>query len=243
MCSSDLGLDVIDRLIAESGAAETKDRRRIAREKREAEQAAAHAAAEALAAQARREAHWLETQRERISAALERAHRYLDEFVARLNRERPVYAATYSVIGVRQFSGLKWEGGIVEVRKREVAAETWHYERVSLAFSLASENKLRVTRDRASSERLRKALLDRHIEFTAYDDRGARGEAGWKTFVLSCKVLAGLQLVGDFDRGEIQLHTRNIEEFGELQYILQPEDLDSDSLRELTDRILGQPRN
>jgi hypothetical protein len=236
--SQDDGLDVIETLIAESGSVAPKDRRQIAREKREQARQKATQASTGVA----QNDSYLQRQA-RISAALSRAYCYLDEFISRLNVEKPVYASTYSMIGVRQFSGLKWEGGSVESRKRQMPSGEEIYEQVSMGFSLASEGKLRVMRDRAGSERLRQVLIDRHVEFTCHDERGARGASGWKTFVLSCKVVAGLQLTGDVESGEIRLNTRNIEEFGEVQYILQPEDLDEASLRELTDRILSNPRH
>ena len=236
--SQDDGLDVIETLIAESGAVAPKDRRQVAREKREQARQQAKEASPAVA----QGGSFLQRQA-RISAALERAYRYLDDFTSRLNIEKPVYSNTYSMIGVRQFSGLKWEGGSVELRKREAASGEEIYEQVSMDFCLASDGKLRVTRDRAGSERLRQVLIDRHVQFTCHDERGARGASGWKTFVLTCKVVAGLQLTGDVESGEIRLNTRNIEEFGEVQYILQPEDLDQESLRELTDRILSNHRH
>ena len=176
----------------------------------------------------------------RVSGALERAFRYLKEFIEQLNIVNPAYAKGYSIVGVPNFDGLTWEDGSIDYHARETSPITKLYEQVTLHFRLSAHKQLRVTRESPLHEKLKQVLLENNIEFTTQEERNERGSIVRMTFVLPCEVKASLQLVGKFDTGKLVLKTRNIERFGMLEHLLAPEAITEESLDELTGFILGE---
>jgi len=176
----------------------------------------------------------------RVSAALERAFKYLKELADLLNILKPDYAKAYPVAGGPTFDGLKWEDGRIDFRCRDTSPRTKVCELVTLHFRLSADKQLRVTRDGPADERLRKLLLEFNIRFTSRQERNELGSGAQTTFVLPCQVEASLHLVGNFDTGKVLLRTLNIGNFSMLAYVLAPEAITEESLDELTGFILGE---
>lgn len=177
----------------------------------------------------------------RVSAALEKAFRYLKEFTEQLNILKPAYAKEYSIPGVPKFDGLTWDNGRIDFRTRETSPITKVFVQVTLDFHLSGANKqLSVTRETPADEKLKQLLLEAKIAFTDQPERNERGSVVRTKFVLPCEVDASLQLIGNFDTGKLLLKIRNIEHFGMLEHVLAPEAVTDESLDELTGFILGE---
>ncbi len=178
----------------------------------------------------------------RVSAALERAYRYLKEFADLLNQVKPAYAKEYTIVGVPKFDDLKWADVRLDFRMRELSPTTKVFEQVTLNVHLSANKKLSVTHEIPADEKLKQVLFDTKIEFATQEERNARGSVVRTTFVIPCEVRASLQLIGNFDTGKLLLKTRNVEHFGTLAHVVAPEAITEESLNELSQFILGESK-
>lgn len=175
-----------------------------------------------------------------VSDALERAYRYLKGFVDRLNVAKPAFPRGYAIVGVPQFRGLAWEIGSADVYAREISPTARLIERVSLHFLLSGGKRIHLGREYPASEKLQQLLEDSGIEYTTQGVWSKRGSLERTTFDFACEVKASLQLVGQFDTGQLLLRSRNVSGFGSLEQIVAPEAVTEESLKELTAFILGE---
>lgn len=178
----------------------------------------------------------------RVSAAVERAHRFLKAFAGEFNLTKPAYAKEYSIAGVPKFDGLKWVDVQADFHTREISPTTKVYEQVTLDYRLSANKVLSVTREIPADDKLKQVLQDIKIEFTSQRERNDRGSFVSTKFIIPCEVKASLQLVGNFETGKLLLKTRNVEAFGTLEQVLAPEAITEESLKELSRFILGETR-
>ena len=177
---------------------------------------------------------------QRSSAALERAFLYLNDLARQLNILKPPYEKAYSFFGVVDFDGMNWEEGRADFRMQQVSSEDRFYEQVTMRYRLVSEKKFSVTRENPGQEKLRKALFDHNIAFTADEVVNDRGRVERATFTFPAEIKAGLMLAGNYETGELVMRTRNMERFGTMEFRMAPEAINHESLDELTRLILGQ---
>ena len=178
----------------------------------------------------------------RVSAAVERAHRFLKAFAGQFNLTKPAYAKEYSIAGVPKFDGLKWVDVQADFHTREISPAMKAYEQVTLDYRLSANKMLSVTREIPADEKLKQVLQDIKIEFTSQRERNDRGSFVSTKFIIPCEVKASLRLVGNFETGKLLLKTRNVESFGTLEHVLAPEAITEESLSELSRFILGETR-
>lgn len=177
---------------------------------------------------------------QRIHSALGMAYQYLDDLVQQLNILKPPYAKVYSFFGAADFDGMAWQEGRADFRMQETSSDNRLYDQVTLRYRLASQKQFRVTRENPALEKLRKALFDYNIAFTVDEGRNERGHIERATFTFPCEIKAGLMLAGNYETGKLLLRTRHIERFGIMEYQLQPEAINQDSLDQIAQLILGE---
>jgi hypothetical protein len=180
---------------------------------------------------------------EKVSLAIEKTYRYLEEFTDRLNTVKPEYAKPYSINGVPNFDGLVWEMGQVSCIKKEILPGTRQFEQVTLVFKLSGSKSLYVTQEPPADDALKTLLSDTKIEFTTREERNDHNTIVKTLFEIPCEVLARLELIGNFDTGKLLLRTRNIERFGMMDYELDPTAISDDLLDELSEFIRGENIN
>ena len=176
---------------------------------------------------------------ERVSEALKRAYEYLKELADQLNVVKPAFQG-YPILGVPDFSGLVWEKGRADCRKRDLSPTKWLYERVTLGFQLSGKKQIRVTFDGLRSNRMKQVLTENKIEFTQQETRNDRGAVDRVTFAFPCDVTAGVLLEGNFETGRILLRLSNVGHFGVLEHRLAPEAVTEEALEEFAGFILGE---
>lgn len=177
---------------------------------------------------------------QRIHSTLGTTFQYLNDFVLQLNILKPPYAKAYSFFGVAEFDELTWQEGHADFRMQETASENRLYDQVTLRYRLAGPKQFRLVRENPALEKLRKALFDYNIAFTADEVCNERGQVERATFSFPCEIKAGLLLAGNYETGKLLLRTRNIERFGTMEYQLLPEAIDQEALDELARLILGE---
>lgn len=175
-----------------------------------------------------------------VSAALQRAFLYFDEFAKQLNVLKPAYEKAYPFFGVVDFDGLHWEEGRADYRLQPVSTEERIFEQATLRFRLLADKRFRVSRENPAQEKLRKALFDHGIVFTVDEEKNDRARVEKATFTFPCEIKAGLSIAGDAAQGELVLKLRNIERFGMMELRTTPAALNATALDELATLILGK---
>ena len=183
-----------------------------------------------------------EERNDRVGAALERAYRHLKAFAQPLQAEKPAYAKAYSIIGMPGFDGLKWAECKADFHALEVSATKKRFDKVTLFYRLAAGKDLRVSREAPADTKLNQLLQDSGIAFSSQPERNERGAVVKTTFVVPCEVKANLQLLANFDTGKLLLKMRNVEHFGIDEHVISPDSVTDESLKELTNVILGEAR-
>ncbi len=178
---------------------------------------------------------------QRISSALERAFLYLNDLSRQLNILKPPYEKAYSFFGVVDFDEMHWEEGRADFRMQQVSSEDRFYDQVTLRYRLVAPKQFRVTRENPAQEKMRKALFDHNIAFTADEEKNDRARVERATFTFPCEIKAGLLIVGHPETGSMALKMRNIERFGAMEFRMAPEALNAEALDELALLILGKP--
>jgi len=176
---------------------------------------------------------------ERVSEALKRAYDYLKDFSDQLNVVKPAFKG-YTIVGVPDFSGLAWETGRSDYRRREITPAKSLYERITLGFRLSGNRQIRVAVDVTRSARLRQVLSENKIQFNAQEMRNDRGAVDRVNFEFPCEVAASVLLVGEFDAGRIQLRLNNVGHFGVSDHSLAPEAITEEALEEFAGFVLGE---
>ena len=177
-----------------------------------------------------------------VSSAVEKTYRHLKEITELLNSVKPPYAKPYAFHGLPDFDELKWTSIHLDFRTRELSPTSRAFEQVTLHYHLAAKKVLSVVREIPTDEKLKRMLEDAKIEFSTQQERDSKGARAGTKFVMPCEVKAALQLVGNFETGKLLLKLRNVEHFGTAEYALPAAAVTEESLRELSQYILGETR-
>lgn len=176
----------------------------------------------------------------RVSAAVEKAYRYLKDFVEQLNALKPPYEKEYTIVGMPNFDSLVWDKGEIDLRTRETTPTTKVFDQFTLQFRLSANKQLRLDREPPAHEKLKQVLNDNKIAFSSHETRNNQGVVARTSFVVPCEIKATLQLAGNFKTGKLLLRSRNVERFGLLEHVVAPEAVTDESLDELTGFLLGE---
>ncbi|MFA7269763.1 MAG: hypothetical protein WC073_10505 [Sterolibacterium sp.] len=177
---------------------------------------------------------------QRIHKALGMTYQYLNDLVQQLNVLKPPYAKVYSFFGAVDFDDLAWQEGRADFRMQETSSENRLYDQVTLRYRLANPKQFKLVKENPALEKLRKALFDNNITFSVDEVRNDRGFIEKATFAFPCEIKAGLLLSGNYETGKLLLRTRHIERFGIMEYELQPESINQESLDQIAQLIMGE---
>lgn len=172
-----------------------------------------------------------------IAEGLTRAHAYLDELNNQLNVVNPPFAGRgYQLAGVPEFAGLTWKYGSINVRNKTNVV----MEQVGLYFTYSGNRQIKLQRDYPASERLRQQLQEARIEFQYNDKHTEKGSLVHTIFGFPCEVKAQVVFQAKFDTGKLLLKMRNVERFGDVEYLVSPAAVTQEALEELTGFLLGE---
>jgi hypothetical protein len=177
-----------------------------------------------------------------VSGAVEKTYRHLKEVVTLLNTVKPAYARAYTFHGLPNFDGLKWMSVHLDFRARELSPTSKAFEQVTLHYRLAAGKVLSMVREIPADDKLKRMLEEAKVEFSTQQERNNRGSLAGTKFVVPCEVNAVLQLIGDFETGQLVLKLRNVQDFGTAEYVLSAEAFTTESLDELLQFILGETK-
>lgn len=177
---------------------------------------------------------------QRLSASIGAAFHYLDDLIKQLNIIKPAIPKDFVFPGNIVFAGMSWVEGAADFRMVPTATEDRRYDSLTARFRLAAPQQIAVERDAIGVEPLRKTLHDYGIAFTVEEKQNARHQVERARFSFPCEIKAGFLIKADYEAGNLLLRTRNIERFGMMEFRLQADDLNQETLDELTKLFLGE---
>jgi hypothetical protein len=182
----------------------------------------------------------LEARAQRLSASIGTAFHYLDDLVKQLNIIKPAIPKDFVFPGNIVFSGMSWIEGAADFRMVPSATDDRRYDSLTARFRIASPQKIVVERDAIGVEPLRKTLHDYGIAYAVEEKHNARHQVERASFSFPCEIKAGFLIKADYEQGNLLLRSRNIDRFGMMEFHLQAEDLNQETLDELTKLFLGE---
>ncbi len=177
---------------------------------------------------------------QRLSVSLGAAFHYLDDLVKQLNIIKPAIPKDFIFPGNIPFAGMSWVEGAADFRMVPGASDDRRYESLTARFRIAAPQQISVERDAIGVEPLRKMLHDYNIVFSVEEKQNARNQVERARFIFPCEIRAGLIIKADYQAGNLLLRTRNIDRFGMMEFRLQADELNQETLDELTRLFLGE---
>jgi hypothetical protein len=175
-----------------------------------------------------------------LSTAVGTAFHYLDDLVKQLNIVKPAIPKEFIFPGNIVFAGMSWVEGAADFRMVPSATEDRRYDSLTARFRIAAPQHIIVERETLGIEPLRKLLHDHNIVFSMEEKLNARNQAERARFDIPCEIKAGFLIKADYEAGNLVLRTRNVERFGMMEFRLRVEDLNQETLDELTKLFLGE---
>ena len=177
---------------------------------------------------------------QRLSTSLGAAYHYLDDLVKQLNIIKPLIPKEFIFPGNIVFAGMSWVEGVADFRMVPSATDDRRYESLTARFRIAAPQQISVERDAIGVEPLRKMLHDYNLVFSVEEKQNARNQVEFARFTFPCEIKAGIIIKADYVAGNLLLRTRNIDRFGMMEFRLQANDLNQETLDELTKLFLGE---
>ena len=175
----------------------------------------------------------------RIDQALKQLFFYLHDLVEQLNVIRPVVQRNYPLIENQSLEALAWQEGFADYRAQAQSVGGL-VENVSLTYQLARDEAFRVRRTDLGVERFRNFLYDYGLFFSCKEYKNAQQQLEFAEFEIPAKLAVSARWRADFTNGKILLETRNLERFGNLNYVLRSEAVDQMLFDEFAKLILGE---
>lgn len=175
-----------------------------------------------------------------IDEGLRAAYRYLKELVDQLNVIKPEYPGDYPLGTVLRLEKPSWHESQADFRRKMGPTEDLPYISVSLRYILRGKNPIVLDKADHLVETTRKALHDYGLAFRLDEKRNAKGFVERGVFTVQPEIKAGLQFEADYENGNLQLRTRNVQRFGGATYDVPPTAVNEQTLEEIALLVLGQ---
>jgi len=175
-----------------------------------------------------------------IDSGLRAAYRYLNDLVQQLNVIKPQYPADYPLGTILRIEKPGWQESQADFRRKLGPTDDLPYLSVSLRYVLRGGGPMVLDKADHLVDTTRKALHDFGLGFTLEEKRNGKGFVERGRFVVQPEIKAGLMFEADYEKGTLQLRTRNVQRFGSSTYNVPPESLTEQTLEEIALLVLGQ---
>ena len=181
-----------------------------------------------------------ESARQKIHATLERVLKFLVPFVQHVNAVEPAINRVYRLDARSVFENLKWRGAVVDSRKQNMS-DTATLDYVAFSVNLVAPEPVLLKRPWGQFEALLKELD--HLKIRAQEDlheihRRPRQE--WLETHLDPALPVQITFQANYELGKIDVLTRNLADFGQGSFRLEPDLISSELLDELGLYLIGR---
>ncbi len=177
-----------------------------------------------------------------VDRALRKTFQYLNELFRQLNVVKPPCARSYDLLTVGKISGFTQVDYRIDYRTSQ-RDNMEHYESLAITFKRSKPEQLTVKREAEQIDRFRDLLWQNNLRFTSEPVRNDRRVVVSETFTISCDIVCGVEVVGDYETGAVRFKLKNVEDFGPTLYTLEPDSVSDQSLEELAKLLIGKESN
>ncbi|HEX4859125.1 MAG TPA: hypothetical protein VFV17_08900 [Usitatibacteraceae bacterium] len=177
-----------------------------------------------------------------VDRALRKTFQYMFELFKQLNVVKPACPMSYELHTVGKIDGLSQSDYRIEYRTSQ-RENREHFENLSITFKRGKPDVLSVKREAETIERFRDLLWQNNLRFTSEVFRNERRVVTSEVFKISCEILCGAEIIGDYDNGVIRFKLKNVEDFGPTMYTLEPDVVNDQSLEDLARLFIGKDSN
>lgn len=176
----------------------------------------------------------------RLNKRLREFFRYLGEFSRHLDTIHPPVPGAYRFNAQTLIDGLHWKDSFVDSRAASLS-ETAPLVMLQLRYTLAGAGQFVISRDIAQSGVFQNELTAMDMIYTVRDLRSAAGKLIAQEFVIDRAVKVTLTITPDYETDTLLLRTRNLDDFGAVDYSCSAEWLGAEFFDEFGRYLLRRP--
>lgn len=178
-----------------------------------------------------------------VEARMKQAFQYMHELLKQLAVLKPENPMVFTVPGVVELKGLKFQESFIDYRKSRVA-ETDVFDVISFYIKWSIPERIEVERDMPGpAQKVRDALFASGLKFQEEEVRSARGTmTGWK-FSIDPGLVTDVNIRADREQGCILIRGKNLLRLSIDDFAVPAGELDETMLESFAATLLGQPGN
>lgn len=183
-----------------------------------------------------------EMRMEMVESRLREMYQYLNDLSKQLNDLKLPITRSYLIEGMGDLKLLQgdYKAGIKSV----TIDHKDHLKEVMFAFKCAENKTYTIEKDNPSAiERQKDYLWRNGIKFEYAEFKNERGYVYRGVFTVPAIVPVTFHIVGDFDKANITITTRNFNMLVGTEYLYNPEEINSAFMDELAKYVLDKPSN
>lgn len=169
----------------------------------------------------------------RVHEGLDRVLKFFMPFIQHVNTVGPAIKRVYRLDARSVYASLKWQGALVDTRKQGMN-DTSLLSYVTFSVNLTAPEPVLLKRPWSQYEAVVKEL--NHLKISSLDDLHAihkRPQQEWLEARLDPALPVNILFRGNYELGKIDVLTRNLEDFGQTSFRLEPAEISSALLDEL----------
>lgn len=168
-----------------------------------------------------------------VHSALERVLNFFIPLVQHVNTVGPAIKRIYRLDARSVYANLKWQGAAVNSKKQSMS-ESALLSHVSFNVKLVAPEPVALKRPWGQFDALIKEL--HHLKIRALDDlfeMQKRPRQEWLETTLDPELPVQITFQANYELGKIEILTRNLSDFGQTSFRLEPADISAELLDEL----------
>lgn len=176
----------------------------------------------------------------RVHEALDRIFQFFIPYVRHVNEVEPAINRIYRLDARSVFANLKWQGGLVDSRKQNMSDFALR-SHVAFSVNFLAPEPVFFKRPWGQFEALKKELKNLKIRtLDDLDEIHKRPKQEWLETYLDPALPVQIIFQGNYDLGKIDILTRNLADFGQTAFRLEPEEVSAALLDELGLFLIGR---
>jgi hypothetical protein len=182
----------------------------------------------------------LQARSQRLNDALTRISDFFTQLIQFANKMEPDIARNYRLDARTAYTNLKWKAAMVDTRKQDLSA-TALLAHATLSVNYCAPEPVLVTRPWDQLEALKAEL--NNLKLQAIDEAeldSKRPKQEWLQVRLAPEFPVHLRFLANYDKGHIDVLSRNLLAFGIKSFRLQAEDVTSAMLDDLGRVLLSR---
>ncbi len=185
----------------------------------------------------------IQARAQRLNDALKQINDFLAALVQFANKMEPEISRSYSLDARTAYNGLKWKNAFLDARKQDLSAAAL-LAHVTLSVTYCAPAPVVVSRPWSQLEALKNELNS--LKLKPVDENeldGKRPQQEWLQVTLTPELPMQLRFLANYDKGHIDVLSRNLLAFGISSFRLQPERISPAMLDDLGRVLLGRTNN